>query len=92
MEEAEPLFYFFIPSLIARLKHAEREKGSPLTEAEVLAIRDAATCIVLSLPMALAAEEKRGYPDLQPSLVWEQWQEFRAREAAGHCWPEEDEA
>lgn len=81
MAEDDPLCYFFVPSLLATLIHDERVKGTPLTEEEVIAIRDKATCIILRASIALEAEQKRGYPDLEPSFVWEQWQEFRKRQS-----------
>jgi len=81
-QEDEPLCYVFVPALLATLIHGEREKGSPLTEEEVIVIRDKAPCIVLRTSIALELEEKRGYPDLEPSHVWQQWQEFRARQSA----------
>lgn len=43
----EPLIPVFIPALVVLLLDAERRKGSPLTEEEVLHIRDKGVCIVL---------------------------------------------
>jgi hypothetical protein len=63
----------FSPPLIAVLLAAQRSKSSPLTEEEVLDIRDGATCI--RLPKATA--ERRGYPDLDPERCWEQWRAVR---------------
>jgi len=37
----------FIPSLVSVLLKHERDKGTPLTEDEVLAIRDKATAVML---------------------------------------------
>ena len=66
-----------IPALIAILLKSEHEKGSPLTEDEVLRIRDNAACIMLSLSAKNELEESRGYPDISQEYVWEQWQEAR---------------
>ena len=66
-----------IPALIAILVNKEREKGSPLSENEVLEIRDNAVCIMLPISEKEKMEESRGYPDLNPEYVWEQWQEAR---------------
>ena len=67
----------FSPPLIAVLLAAERSKGGPLTEDEVLDIRDRATCIRLPRSVADATAEQRGYPDLDPERCWEQWQTVR---------------
>ena len=66
-----------IPALVAILVNKEREKGSPLTESEVLEIRDNAVCMMLPISAKDKMEESRGYPDLSPEYVWEQWQEAR---------------
>jgi hypothetical protein len=66
-----------IPALITILVSKEREKGSPLKEGEVLEIRDKAVCIMLPISAKEKMEESRGYPDLNPEYVWEQWLEAR---------------
>ncbi len=75
--EAEELRIVFVPALVALLTRAEHLKGEPLTRAEVLAIRDEAQCIALPASVAAAAEESRGYPDLDPEQAWEQWRAVR---------------
>ncbi len=67
----------FSPPLIAVLLAAERSKGGPLTEEEVLDIRDGATCIRVPRRLAEATAEQRGYADLDPERCWEQWQAVR---------------
>ncbi|CAM3527056.1 Addiction module component [Stackebrandtia soli] len=69
----------FSPPLIALLLAAERSKGVPLTEEEVLGVRDDATCIRLPRSLAAAMAEQRGYADLDPERCWEQWQAVRTR-------------
>jgi len=66
-----------VPALVEVLLFKEREKGSPLTEAEVVEIRDKAVCIALPLSERIAMDEARGYADLDPENAWEQWQEVR---------------
>ncbi|EAQ28781.1 hypothetical protein NAP1_14318 [Erythrobacter sp. NAP1] len=66
-----------MPALVAVLHAKEREKGEPLTEAEVLHIRDTAPCIALPRDMHLQMIEKRGYIDIDPENVWLAWQEAR---------------
>ncbi|KAB0290898.1 hypothetical protein F2P58_03340 [Vibrio fortis] len=66
-----------IPALVAILLNKEKEKGSPLTENEVLDIRDNAVCMMLPISAREKIEESRGYLDLNPEYVWEQWQQAR---------------
>ncbi len=69
----------FSPPLIAVLLAAERSKGGPLTEEEVLDIRDGATCVRVPRTVAEAVAERRGYPDLDPERCWEQWRAVRTQ-------------
>lgn len=66
-----------VPALVVTLKQAEDQKGSPLTESEVLPLRDSAPCI--ALPRAEAANfiEARGYSDIDPGRCWDDWQRAR---------------
>lgn len=73
----DDLVIAFSPPLIAVLVAAERSKGGPLTEDEVLEIRDGATCIRVPRSVAEATAEQRGYPDLDPEECWEQWRAVR---------------
>jgi len=70
----------FIPSLISLLVSKAEEKGSPLTEEEVLAIRDNATAIVTDAEGILAVTERRGYKDIDPENCWNEWLAFRGEE------------
>jgi hypothetical protein len=75
---ADPqLIPVFMPALVILLLDAERRKGTPLTEEEVLAIRDKGVCMMMQVERAIALDEKRGYNDLDPERVWEQWQDAR---------------
>jgi hypothetical protein len=86
---AEPqLIPVFIPALVAILLNAERKKGSPLTEQEVLDIRDGCVYMMMPVEHAIALDAQRGYNDIDPERAWEQWQEARAQlEAAGEIGP-----
>lgn len=75
--DEEKLIVFCIPSLVATLLSREREKGSPLTEEEVIDIRDNAPAKRLTLAEAGAVEARRGYKDIDPERCWEEWQEVR---------------
>jgi hypothetical protein len=76
----EDLVLVAIPPLVALLVHHEQEKGEPLTEAEVLAIRDKAVCMAMPTEVARKLAESRGYDDLDPENIWVEWQEFRETE------------
>jgi hypothetical protein len=73
----------FIPALVTLLIHAERLKGSPLTEQEVLDIRDKGVCMMMRVEHAQALTEKRGYDDLDPENAWADWQAVRAHIGKG---------
>lgn len=66
-----------MPALVAVLLHKEREKGAPLTEAEVLAVRDAAECTMTPHDVVTKIAEARGYDDIDPERVWEEWSAIR---------------
>jgi hypothetical protein len=77
IEPEEELFPVPVPALIAVLLNKENEKGAPLTEQEVLDIRDNAVCIMMPVSVITKMEDSRGYPDVDPEFVWEHWQEAR---------------
>ena len=66
-----------VPSLVAILLHREQEKGAPLTEQEVLALRDGAPCIAMPHDVAAKVAEERGYDDIRPENAWEDWNAVR---------------
>ena len=68
-----------MPALVQILLFREQEKGAPLTEQEVLAIRDAAPCIALPRDEAAAIAKHRGYDDIDLENLWEDWQAVRRR-------------
>lgn len=73
----EKLILFPIPSLVSLLLRAETDKGQPLTESEVIAIRDGCTCVALPPEVAAATAKSRGYDDIAPDHCWAQWQQAR---------------
>jgi hypothetical protein len=73
----ERLVIVIIPSLVSLLWRREKEKGLPLSEQEVLEIRDTAPAIALPLEGLAAVEERRGYRDVNPDNCWEEWQQMR---------------
>ncbi len=62
---------------MAVLLKAETDKGMPLTESEVVKIRDNASCIAMPISVKLKVEESRGYQDINPEKAWIEWQEVR---------------
>lgn len=77
MSSDEDLIITPIPSLVSLLIRAEQQKGQPLTQEEVENIRDTCACIALPPDAARAVTEKRGYVDVDPEDVWNQWQRVR---------------
>lgn len=83
MTPEERLIPVIMPSLAAILSDAETKKGSPLSEDEVLRIRDAAPCMILPESHVAALDEKRGYRDIDPDNCWEEWQQLRTQLSDG---------
>lgn len=77
MSDTEELAIYPMPSLVATLLNQEQAKGSPLTEAEVTAIRDSCPSVAVPIDVALKIDSERGYKDIDPEHCWEQWQEAR---------------
>jgi hypothetical protein len=73
----------FIPALCVLLGAAEEKQGRPLGRKQVEAIRDKGVCMTMDRRDAQKLERSRGYADLEPELVWEQWQVMRARANPG---------
>lgn len=75
--EGEPLVIYPIPALVALLLNREKAKGGPLTEDEVIALRDG--CVAMAVPrdVARTMNEARGYADIDPEDCWAEWQRIR---------------
>ncbi len=63
----------FIPALVAVLTAKERDAGRDLFKEEVESIRDSATAIRVPVEVARDMVNKRGYLDIDPENVWEEW-------------------
>ena len=79
MSDSDNLIIMPMPSLVSVLLRREQEKGSPLTEAEVLSIRDGCEAVAVPRDKVAAIVESRGYEDIDPERCWEQWKEVRKR-------------
>jgi len=77
MSNDEQLCLVFIPALVTILLKAEKEKGGPLTEEEVISIRDSSTCMAVKFSDALKMDDERGYSDIVAEDVWNEWQGIR---------------
>ena len=77
MSDSDNLVIYPMPSLVATLLNREQAKGSPLTEAEVLEIRDSCPATAVPIDVAEKIDAERGYKDIDPEQCWEQWQEAR---------------
>lgn len=73
----EILTLIFIPPLVYLLGYAERNKGEPLKEEEVINIRDNDITMTISRERKKLLEESRGYVDIDPENCWQEWQEIR---------------
>lgn len=70
----------FLPPLATILAAAETQKGSRLTETEVVAIRDEASCIMMEDGDAAKMAESRGFHDVVPENCWADWHRLRVQE------------
>lgn len=69
----------FIPPLATWLAQAEVTKGSRLTEAEVVRIRDGAVCMMMTAADADKLIKTRGYRDVEPENCWADWHRLRVQ-------------
>ena len=76
-DEDDPLVLMFDPPLVDVLRALEREASRPLTEAEVLAARDGATCMAMPYSEALKLDQSRPYHDIDAEHVWDEWVQLR---------------
>lgn len=73
----QDLLSLFMPALCTILISAEDKKGSPLSEQEVIEIRDKSAVIMVSHEHAAKMAESRGYSDIDPENCWYDWQMLR---------------
>ena len=66
-----------MPPLVTTLLIREQQKGSPLTEGEVLAIRDGIECVAMPRDVAAAVARNRGYDDIDMANAWIEWTAVR---------------
>ncbi|MEN3615629.1 hypothetical protein AAH979_39805 [Plantactinospora sp. ZYX-F-223] len=71
----------FIPPLVALLTAAEEKVGRRLRREEVERLTSEGVCMMMTHADAKNLERGRGYADLEPELVWRQWQVLRESRA-----------
>jgi hypothetical protein len=76
------LAVIFMPSLAALLAEAERITGSPLTEEQVVRIRDKALVVVAPADAVAATVQQRGYAEVDAANPWESWQAIRSTDGS----------
>jgi hypothetical protein len=76
-----PKVRVLVQPLFVLLTAREKEKGAPLTQEEVVAVRNSASCKVMSPLQAerfnAALHGKLNVPFIDPLYCWEQWQTVR---------------
>lgn len=77
MSDDAELIPVFMPALGTILLSAEDKKSEPLTQDEVIEIRDNAACIMMNIADSTKMAESRGYVDLDPENCWYDWQMLR---------------
>jgi hypothetical protein len=80
-EQAADLVPVFMPSLASVLAAHEKAKGTPLSEDEVIAATDQATCVMMR--RADAAKLSRPYRDVNPEDPWADWHRVRNESVGG---------
>jgi hypothetical protein len=73
----ERLVIVAIPPLVTLLLAQEKQKGSPLDEQEVLAIRGKAVCMRVRESVAAQMAKARGYDDITLENTWDDWNATR---------------
>ncbi|GAB2550948.1 hypothetical protein [Nocardia heshunensis] len=74
----DPLVPIPIPALMALLIRREDDKGEALTEDEALDVRDKALCMMLPLSAQRAVDRSRGYRDIDPDNLWQEWCAYKS--------------
>ena len=73
----EKIVDVYIPALVALLTRAETIAERPLTESEVIRIRDSASVVKQPLSAMPKFINQRGYHDIYAPDAWAEWQAYR---------------
>lgn len=77
-EPENPLVIEFMPSLLFLLIQAEQHKGSPLTDEEVLAIRDRGIAMTMARERRDAKWLAQGHRDIIAEDACNDWHRYKA--------------
>jgi len=77
MNDSDNLGPVFMPALSTLLLKAEDDKGCPLTNEEVINIRDNAVVIMMDAEATENMAKSRDYEDIDPENCWYDWQMLR---------------
>ncbi len=77
VEDDSDLVPYFLPPLGHVLMLVEKDKGSPLTELEVLKARDEAPCIMMS--RSQVKKMRADFRDVNPQNCWADWHRVRVQ-------------
>ncbi len=75
--EEDHLEIIFLPSLLYLLEFKYNEKGSDLTEEEVIEIRDNAIGMTIRASVLRKIEQSQRYRDIDPENCWAEWNEYK---------------
>lgn len=87
MAKDKDLIPVFMPPLATLLAHAEELKGAPLTETDVVRIRDKSVCMMMERKDAEALIPSRGFRDVEPENCWADWHRLRVEMTGKGCLP-----
>jgi len=69
----------FIPPLSIQIEAKEKNAGRDLSREEVEEIRETAPCIEMDKADRNSVYQDRGYSDLNPNNVWQEWLDYKAK-------------
>lgn len=80
-DDGQPKVKVYLNPLHAMLHAAEKSKGSPLSEVEVLQVRDTTVAVDMTPEQAerfyASLDAQVSVHRMNPDRVWEEWQEIR---------------
>ena len=80
-DDGQPKVKVYLNPLHAMLHAAEKSKGSPLSEVEVLRVRDTTVAVDMTPDQAerfyASLDAQVSVHRMNPDRVWEEWQEIR---------------
>lgn len=84
---SDDLEMVFVPPLATILAACEKQRGRPLTEPEVVAVRDRATVVATPRSAVVKLSATRGFRDVDPEDCWADWHRLRVEHTGNGCLP-----